>query len=63
MMRPIPKRLFTTEEASHYLGRSPWVICKMTRDGLLPYVPSGKKKLLDVRDLDRWIENAKTQDY
>ncbi len=57
----IPKRLLTTEEAGHYLGNlSAWTICDMIRKGVLPYVPAGKKKLLDIRDLDKWIDSEKT---
>ncbi len=55
------KRLFTTEEASLYLGLSRWVLTKMVRDGLLPYVPCGRKKLIDVKDIDKWIEAEKTR--
>jgi excisionase family DNA binding protein len=56
----LQKRLYTAEEAGAYLGGlSPWVVRKMVRDGVLPFVPAGKKKLLDVKDLDRWIDGAK----
>jgi excisionase family DNA binding protein len=54
------KRLYTTEEAALYLGVSRWVLTKMLRDGLVPYVQAGKKKLIDLKDLDKWIEEQKT---
>jgi excisionase family DNA binding protein len=66
MARPsdlkIPKRLFTTEEAGIYIAKSQWVVTKMIRDGELRYVPAGRSKLLDVKDLDAWIDRAKVSD-
>lgn len=58
-VRPRPKRLYTTEEAAGYLAVSRWVFTKMLRDGLFPYVPAGKKKLVDIHDRDKWIDSEK----
>jgi len=53
------KRLLSIREAATYLGRSPWTVGEMVRAGKLPYVRDGKRKLLDLCDLDRWIEGKK----
>ena len=60
-VRHRPKRLYTTEEAAGYLGLSRWVFTKMIRDGLIPYVQAGKKKLVDIHDLDKWVDTEKTR--
>lgn len=56
------KRLYSIKEASIYLGRSPWTVAEMVRIGKFPYIPDGKRKFLDVQDLDRWIETNKKRD-
>lgn len=58
----LPKRLYSFKDASVYLGRSEWVIASMVREGLFSYVPHGRRKLLDVKDLDQWIDRAKVND-
>lgn len=58
----LTKRLFSIKETAVYLGRSPWTIAEMVRTGKFPYVPDGKRKLLDIRDIDRWIEMNKKKD-
>ena len=58
----INRRLFSIKEAADYLGRSPWTIAEMVRTGKLPYIPDGKRKFLDIQDIDRWIETNKIQD-
>lgn len=55
-----PKRLYTIKEASVYLGRSEWAVREMLWAGKLPYVRDGKRILLDIGDIDRWIERNKT---
>ncbi len=58
-MPQTPKRLFSFKEAGVYLGRSAWTVGEMVRTGKLPFVPDGKRKLLDVKDLDKWIDREK----
>ncbi len=55
----IQKRLYSVEEAALYLVRSPWTIAEMTRTGAIPFIQHGKRKFLDLHDLDRWIDNNK----
>ncbi len=53
------KRLISIKEAGAYLSRSPWTVAEMVRTGKLPYVRDGKRKLLDLKDLDSWIDGNK----
>jgi excisionase family DNA binding protein len=57
----ITKRLYTVEEASIYLGRSVCAIREMLWAGKLPYIKDGRRILLDIKDMDAWIEKNKTQ--
>jgi len=59
---PLNRRLFSIREIAVYLGRSPWTVAEMVRTGKFPYVPDGKRKLLDIKDVDRWIDINKRQD-
>jgi excisionase family DNA binding protein len=53
------KRLISIKEAGDYLSRSAWTVAEMVRTGKLPYVRDGKRKLLDLRDLDAWVDSNK----
>ena len=55
----LKKRLISIREAGEYLSRSPWTVAEMVRCGKLPYVRDGKRKLLDMQDLDDWIDGNK----
>ena len=57
----INKRLYSIKEASFYLGRSIWAIREMVWAGKLPYVKDGRRILLDIHDMESWIEKNKTQ--
>jgi excisionase family DNA binding protein len=56
------KRLYSMKEAADYLGRSPWTVAEMVRTGKLPYISDGKRKFLDIQDINHWIETNKRQD-
>jgi len=58
----LPRRLFSIKEIAPYLGRSEWSVAEMVRSGRLPYVPDGKRKFIDIKDVDIWIEKNKKQD-
>ena len=60
-VRIIPKRLYSIKEAAVYLGRSVWAIREMLWAGKIPFVKDGRRMLLDIRDMDTWIESSKTQ--
>lgn len=54
------KRLYTAAEAANYLGVSETTVRGLIRDGLLKEVDIVRSQLrLDVRDLDRLIEERK----
>jgi excisionase family DNA binding protein len=55
------KRLFNINEASVYLGRTVCALREMLWAGKIPYVRDGKRILLDIKDMDTWIEKNKTQ--
>jgi excisionase family DNA binding protein len=56
-------RLLRTPAAAKYLGLSTWQLRKMINDGNLPYVQDkeGGPYMLDIVDLDKWIEQRKTK--
>jgi excisionase family DNA binding protein len=56
----LKKRLFTLKEAGEYLGRSLWAVREMVWAGKLPCVKDGRRVLLDVHDLNAWIEKNKS---
>jgi len=58
----IAKRLYSIEEAGIYLSRSAWTVADMARKGLFPYVLDGKRKFIDIRDLDKWIKANKKRE-
>ena len=58
----ITKRLYSIDEAAYYLGRSPWTVAEMVRTGKLPYIRDGRRKLLDIQDMDKWIKNNRKED-
>jgi excisionase family DNA binding protein len=53
------KRLYSVVEAGEYLGRTAWAIREMIWKGKLPAVRDGRRILLDINDLDHWIEANK----
>jgi excisionase family DNA binding protein len=53
------KRLYNIQEASCYLGRTVNALQEMIWAGKLPYVKDGKRILLDVRDMDSFIDRNK----
>ena len=53
------KSLHAIPEAAEYLGRSAWAVRSMIWAGKLPVVRGGKHLLLDVHNLDHWIEANK----
>lgn len=55
------KRLYSIKEASFYLGRSVWAVREMLWAGKMPYVKDGRRILLDINDMESWIDKNKTQ--
>jgi excisionase family DNA binding protein len=55
------KRLYSINEAALYLGHSECAVREMIWAGKLPYVKDGKRILLDIYDMDEWIDKNKTR--
>lgn len=55
------KRLFNLDEAAFYLGRSVCALREMVWAGKIPCVRDGRRVLLDIQDMDAWIERSKTE--
>ena len=55
------KRLYTVAESAFYLGRTVDALREMVWAGKLPAVRDGKRILLDIKDMDTWIETSKTR--
>lgn len=56
--RPV-KRVFSITEAAVYLGRTVWAVREMIWARKIPCVRDGRRILLDVGDLDAWVERNK----
>jgi excisionase family DNA binding protein len=67
MNKPIPKkervtkRLYSIKEASIYPGRSVCAVREMIWAGKMRCVQDGRRILLDINDMDEWIEKNKIQ--
>jgi len=55
----IPKRLYSIAEASIYLGRTVWAVREMIWGGKLPCIKDGRRILLDIKDMDDWVDKNK----
>ncbi len=61
MYSPVPKRLLSIKEAAQYLSLSVYTVRELIWSGVLPYIKreGGRKYLLDIRDLDDFIDSQK----
>lgn len=59
--RLLPKRLYSIKEGAFYLGRSIWAVREMLWAGKMPYVKDGKRILIDINDMNEWIDRSKTR--
>jgi len=55
----VPPRLLRIPEAAHYIGATNWCVEELVRAGRLRFLVVGKYRVIDVRDLDDWIEVEK----
>lgn len=57
----LQRRLIRTKEAAAYLSMSDWKLRRLIQDGVFPVVQDheGGPFLLDLRDLDGYVENHK----
>jgi excisionase family DNA binding protein len=56
-----PRRLVRLKQASEYLSLSPWALRRIIQAGEIPIVKVGEGApwLLDLRDLDSWVDHHK----
>jgi excisionase family DNA binding protein len=54
-------RLLTIKSAAQYLGATIWAVRSLCWNHALPYLKIGHRILLDVADLDAFIETQKTE--
>lgn len=59
---PCNPRLLTLEQAGTYIGRTKEAVHSLVATGRLPTVRTDRRVFLDVKDLDRWIEEHKKSD-
>lgn len=57
----VSPRLLSIAQAARYLSVSTWTVREMIWRGDLPHVRCGRRILLDLRDLDTWIEREKVR--
>lgn len=57
----LPRRLCSLADAARYLAVSVWTVRQMVWRGDLPHIKTGKRILLDLRDLDGWIDREKVR--
>jgi len=55
----IVPRLLRIPEAAHYIGGTNWCVEELVRGKRIPFIVVGKYRVIDVRDLDDWIEQEK----
>ncbi len=56
---PLARRLYDIPAVAAYLGVPTWTVREMIWRGDLPCVRIGRRQYLDIRDVDRFIEQAK----
>jgi excisionase family DNA binding protein len=55
------RRLLSVKAAAEYLSLSKREVYNMIANHQLLVVPHGRRKMLDIRDLDMWIDHKKMQ--
>jgi excisionase family DNA binding protein len=59
---PEPKtgpRLLRVQQAADYLSATPWFIRSLIWSRSIPFLQLGKRHLIDVRDLDDYVDSQK----
>jgi excisionase family DNA binding protein len=59
--QPEERRYLRIAEAAQYLGATPWFIRSLIWAKAIPFIPMGKRFLLDRDDLDTYATNQKTR--
>jgi excisionase family DNA binding protein len=61
IVAPVVPRLFRVPQAAQYLGATNWFVEEQFRNGRIPFLTIGKYRVVDVRDLDAWIDAEKAR--
>ena len=56
---PVAPRLLRIPAAADYLGATDWFVSELIRKNKIRYLILGKVYVLDVKELDLWIEREK----
>lgn len=56
------RRLLSIAQASQYMSLSSWTVREMIWRGDIPHLRCGRRILIDLYDLDAWIELQKVRD-
>jgi excisionase family DNA binding protein len=57
----LPRRLCSLADATRYLAVSDWTVRQIVWRGDLPDIRRGKRVLLDLHDLEGWIDRDKVR--
>ena len=57
----IAPRLLRIQDAARYLSATNWFVEELIRNNQIRSLVLGKRRVLDVRDLDAWIESEKVR--
>jgi excisionase family DNA binding protein len=57
------KRLYSIKELAKEIGGTEWYWRTLIWKGKLPFVQTGRKMLVDSRDVETFIQNNKTCNY
>ena len=55
-------RMLRIQDVARYLSATNWFVEELLRNGKLRFVVAGKRKVVDVKDVDDWIEAQKKQE-
>jgi excisionase family DNA binding protein len=55
-LKEVSPRLFRIPQAAAYLGATNWFVEELCRNQQIAFLTLGKCRVIDVRELDRWIE-------
>jgi excisionase family DNA binding protein len=58
---PVRPRLYQIHQIAQYLGATNWFVEELMRDNKLPWIIVGKHRVVDVADLDKWIDAEKVR--
>lgn len=56
MLKNIRPVTMKAKDAAEYLGISYWLILEMTKQGKIPFIACGGRKLFRKEALDKWME-------